>query len=162
ANPHELTRFRTEAEAVAQLHHPNIVQVHGVGSSKGHPFLVMEYLGGGALTDPRDRTPMNPTRAAALSTTPGRPVTDAHTTRIVHRELKPANILFEGRDSGIRKSDPDTIQLSAAVAPSSPSSFPAVKIADFGLAKRLDSAQGFTESGAVLGSPSYMAPEQAA
>jgi len=135
AHGHELHRFRTEAHAVAQLAHPNIVQIHDVGGAEGHPFLVLEFVPGGSLASQLDGTPMAPQRAAGLVLTLARAVAFAHRQGIVHRDLKPANVLI-GSDG-------------------------APKIADFGLAKRLGDDAGQTQTGTILGSPSYMAPEQA-
>jgi tRNA A-37 threonylcarbamoyl transferase component Bud32 len=132
----ERARFRTEAEAVARLDHPGIVQIYEVGEQAGCPYLALEFVGGGSLAQQLDGTPMPPRRAAQLLLDLARAVQHAHEQGIVHRDLKPANVLLT--ETGI------------------------AKIADFGLAKLLDVEQGQTHTGAVLGSPSYMAPEQAA
>jgi hypothetical protein len=136
AGAEERARFRTEAEAVARLHHPGIVQVYEVGEQAGCPYVVLEFVSGGSLAQQLDGTPMPPRRAAQLLVDLARAVQHAHERGIVHRDLKPSNVLLT----------------EAGVA----------KIADFGLAKLLDAEQGLTRTGAVLGSPSYMAPEQAA
>ncbi len=130
----ELDRFRTEAEVVAQLRHPNIVQIYEVGDHRGRPFIALEYVEGGNLKEKLSGTPLPPREAARLLETLARAVQAAHARHIVHRDLKPANVM-----------------LTADGTP---------KITDFGLAKRLDEA-GQTQSGAVVGTPSYMAPEQA-
>src|SRR5262245_25974784 len=135
AGAQERARFRTEAEAVARLQHPGIVQVYEVGEQAGCPFLALEFVSGGSLADQLDGTPMPPRRAAQLLLDLARAVQHAHEQGIVHRDLKPANVLLT----------------EAGVA----------KVADFGLAKLLDAEEGHTHSGVVLGSPSYMAPEQA-
>jgi hypothetical protein len=135
AGAQERARFRTEAEAVARLGHPGIVQIYEVGEQAGCPYLALEFVGGGSLAEQLDGTPMPPRRAAQLVLDLARAVQHAHEQGIVHRDLKPANVLLTG----------------AGVA----------KVADFGLAKLLDVEQGQTHTGAVLGSPSYMAPEQA-
>ncbi len=127
-------RLHTEARAVARLQHPNIVQVFEVGEHNGCPYLALEYCGGGSLADQLDGTPWPPEKAAALVETLARAMHAAHQAQVVHRDLKPANILFT------REGTP--------------------KINDFGLARKLDEA-GHTQSGEVLGTPSYMAPEQA-
>jgi WD40 repeat protein len=132
----ERARFRAEAEAVARLQHPNIVQVHEVGEHNGVPFFSLEYVEGGSLADRLDGTPWPAPRAAALVEALARAVHAAHARGVVHRDLKPANVL-----------------LTADGVP---------KVTDFGLAKRLDADKGQTQSGAVVGTPSYMAPEQAA
>jgi serine/threonine protein kinase len=135
AGEHERQRFRTEAEAVARLHHPNIVQIYEVGEQNGCPYLALELVPGSSLAQQLDGTPLPPRRAAQLVLALARAVQHAHQQGIVHRDLKPANVLL------------------------TPEGTP--KIADFGLAKRLDADLGQTQTGAVLGSPSYMAPEQA-
>jgi serine/threonine protein kinase len=131
----ERARFRTEAEAVARLHHPGIVQIYEVGEQAGCPYLALEFVNGGSLAQQLNGAPAPPRRAAQLLLDLARAVQHAHEQGIVHRDLKPANVLLT----------------EAGVA----------KITDFGLAKLLDVEQGHTHSGAVLGSPSYMAPEQA-
>jgi hypothetical protein len=136
AGAEERARFRTEAEAVARLHDPGIVQIYEVGEQAGCPYLALEFVGGGSLAQRLDGAPVPPRRSAQLVLDLARAVQHAHEQGIVHRDLKPANILLT--EAG------------------------AAKIADFGLAKLLDAEQGHTHTGAVLGSPSYMAPEQAA
>jgi serine/threonine-protein kinase len=157
ASPSELERFRTEAEAVAALQHANIVQVYEVGEHNGRPYFSLEYCAGGTLAQHLRGTPLPPKEAARLVETLARAMHAAHQAGVVHRDLKPANILLfktevqnptadEGADSaaGYRLSD---------LSP---------KVSDFGLAKRLGRDQGRTATGAILGTPSYMAPEQAA
>jgi WD40 repeat protein/tRNA A-37 threonylcarbamoyl transferase component Bud32 len=131
-----VARFRNEAEAVARLQHPNIVQVYEVGEHQGRPFFTLEYVDGGGLDKKLDGTPQPPRQAAQLIQTLARAVEAAHAAGVIHRDLKPANVL-----------------LTAAGEP---------RLTDFGLAKQLGSLHGQTESGAILGTPSYMAPEQAA
>jgi serine/threonine protein kinase len=135
ASAEERARFRTEAEAVARLQHANIVQIYEIGEQAGCPYLALEYVGGGSLAQQLDGKPMPPRRAAQLVLDLARAVQHAHEHGIVRRDLKPANVLLT--ESGV------------------------AKIADFGLAKLLDADQSQTQTGAVLGSPSYMAPEQA-
>ena len=128
-------RFRIEAEAVARLRHPNIVQIYEFGEADGCPFVTLELLEGGSLAD-RLRGTTQPSRAAAgLVATLARAMHTAHQAGIVHRDLKPSNILFD-RDG-------------------------TAKITDFGLAKRLEVEDGDTVTGQIMGTPSYMAPEQA-
>jgi eukaryotic-like serine/threonine-protein kinase len=134
ASPDERARFGREAEVVAKLAHPNIVQVFEVGEHEGRPFLALEYVDGGGLDKKLRGTPQPPGESAQLIETLARAVHHAHLQGVVHRDLKPANVLLTG--SGI------------------------AKIADFGLA-RLGAGSGQTQSGDVLGTPSYMAPEQA-
>jgi WD40 repeat protein len=130
----DLARFRTEAEAIARLHHPSIVQIYEVGERDGLPFFSLEFCGGGSLDRKLNGTPLPPLEAAALVETLARAMQAAHEKGILHRDLKPANILLA--DDGTPK------------------------ITDFGLAKKLDAA-GRTATGAIMGTPSYMAPEQA-
>jgi formylglycine-generating enzyme required for sulfatase activity/tRNA A-37 threonylcarbamoyl transferase component Bud32 len=127
-------RFQTEAEAVAALQHPHVVQVYEVGQHEGLPYFSLEFCAGGSLDDQLDGTPWEVRRAAALIETLAEAMQAAHTRGIVHRDLKPANVLLT--EDGTPK------------------------ITDFGLAKRLG-VQGPTQTEAVLGTPSYMAPEQA-
>jgi serine/threonine protein kinase/tetratricopeptide (TPR) repeat protein len=135
AGPQELERFRREAEALARLDHPNIVQIYQVGEHDGRPFFSLELCAGGTLADALKGTPQPSREAAALLESLARAVHAAHEVGIVHRDLKPANVL-----------------LTRGGTP---------KVSDFGLAKRLDHEGGHTPSGAVVGTPSYMAPEQA-
>src|SRR5262245_46331412 len=135
ARPAEVERFRREAIAVAKLQHPNIVQVYDVGEFEGRPFFAMELLDGGSLAAKLGGAPRPAREAATLLRTLADAVHAAHSSGIVHRDLKPANVL-----------------LTADGKP---------KIADFGLARAIDSEPGLTLTGARLGTPSYMAPEQA-
>jgi WD40 repeat protein len=135
ANPIDLVRFLAEAEAAAQLQHPHIVQVHAIGKHAGLPFLSLEFVDGGTLANKLNGEPQQPRAAAGMIETLARAVHHAHEHGIIHRDLKPANVL-----------------LTADGAP---------KIADFGLAKRGALGTGMTQTGAILGTPSYMAPEQA-
>jgi tRNA A-37 threonylcarbamoyl transferase component Bud32 len=130
----ELARFQTEAEAIARLRHPNIVQVYEVGEHEGKPYFSLEFCGGGSLKDKLNGTPLPAREAGALIETLARAMQAAHEHQIIHRDLKPANVLL------LEDGTP--------------------KITDFGLAKKLDEA-GQTHSGAIMGTPSYMAPEQA-
>ncbi len=127
-------RFLVEAQAVARLQHPNIVQIYEIGEHDGLPYFSLEYCGGGCLADWLDGTPWPAPRAAQLVETLARAMHTAHQAQVVHRDLKPANVLLT------EEGEP--------------------KITDFGLAKKLDE-QVRTQTGAILGTPSYMAPEQA-
>jgi serine/threonine-protein kinase len=135
ATPQERARFQREAEAVAGLQHANLVQVHDVGEHEGRPYFTMEYVEGGNLSQQLLGTPQPAQQAAELLATLAEAVQVAHQGGIVHRDLKPANIL-----------------LSADGTP---------KIVDFGLARHLEAGQALTMTGARVGTPSYMAPEQA-
>jgi eukaryotic-like serine/threonine-protein kinase len=155
-----LARFRAEAEAVAKLVHPNIVQIFETGEHEGRPFFSLEYVEGGSLDQRIGQSPTSPRGAAQLVETLARTMEVAHQRGIVHRDLKPANILLanvDGHSSMIRHRDADRSSLpeghwSRTTVP---------KIADFGLAKRTDEESSQTQSGSILGTPSYMAPEQA-
>jgi WD40 repeat protein len=133
ASAEQLARFRNEAEALARLQHSNIVQVYDVGR-EGLPYFAMEYVPGGNLDEKLAGTPLPGNKAAALLEPLARAMSAAHECNVIHRDLKPANVL-----------------LTADGTP---------KIVDFGLAKLLVEAGATTATG-VLGTPSYMAPEQA-
>jgi serine/threonine-protein kinase len=131
----QLARFRTEAEAIARLQHPNIVQIFDTGEHQGQPFLALELIEGGTLAQQVNAPPLPARRSAELVRTLAGAVAYAHGRGVLHRDLKPANIL-----------------LTADGVP---------KIADFGLAKCLDDDPGHTLDGQLVGTPCYMAPEQA-
>jgi serine/threonine-protein kinase len=135
----ERIRFLHEAEAVAALDHPNVVRVHELGQHDGLPYIVLEYLSGGTLAA-YARGPLPAREAAGLVEQIARGVAHAHAHQVIHRDLKPENVLL---------------------APGEPGRAPTPKVADFGLAKRLDVGTGVTATGAVMGTPGYMAPEQA-
>jgi serine/threonine-protein kinase len=135
ARPAERERFLREAEAVAALRHPNIVPVYDAGEVDGRPYFTMELVEGGNLAQQIHRVPQPAGQAAALVATLAEAMHAAHQSGIVHRDLKPANILV--------------------AADGTP------KVTDFGLARRLEGNAGLTLSGLPMGTPSYMAPEQA-
>jgi serine/threonine protein kinase/WD40 repeat protein len=155
ADPKRRARFRTEAEATARLQHPNIAQLYEIGEQDGNPYLVIEYIEGGSLGDRLRGKPQPPRQAAELIASLARAMHYAHELGVVHRDLKPDNILLQplGDD---RKAEPKNsstpILTTASYTP---------KITDFGLAKLLETESGLSLSGAVVGTPSYMAPEQA-
>jgi WD40 repeat protein len=133
-SPSSLARFRTEAEAIARLQHPNIVQVFEIGSHDARPFFSLEFMEGGSLDKKLNGTPQAPLPSARVVEVLARAVQAAHECGIIHRDLKPQNVLV-GKDG-------------------------LLKITDFGLARKLDEAAK-TASGDVLGTAFYMAPEQA-
>jgi serine/threonine-protein kinase len=135
ASPDKLARFHTEAVSVARVQHPNIVQIYEVGEHDGLPYFSLEYIDGSPLDKKIDRKPQKPREAAELVEPLARAMHFAHERNIVHRDLKPANVLVT-RDG-------------------------VPKLTDFGLAKAVESDDSHTRSGTILGSPSYMAPEQA-
>ncbi len=135
AGTKERERFQREAESVAALRHPNVVQIHDIGESQGKAYFTMEYVEGGSLAERLTGKPIPARDAASLVAALASAVHAAHTKGIVHRDLKPGNVL-----------------LTADGVP---------KISDFGLARRLDDEAGLTRTGIALGTPSYMAPEQA-
>ncbi len=153
----DLERFRQEAEAVARLRHPNIVQIYDIGDSEGRPYFVLEYVEQGSLAQRLhgDPQPLEPT--VRLIETLARAIHFAHQHRLVHRDLKPANILLSTKDEG--RSAKEEGQPSFSYFVLGASYLP--KITDFGLAKRLDEESAGSHTGEVLGTPSYMAPEQA-
>jgi hypothetical protein len=134
ARPADLVRFRQEAEMIARVQHPNIVQIHEVGEYPGGSYLALEYVDGPALDRHVNATPQPPRQAAQLVEALARAVHYAHARGVIHRDLKPANVL-----------------LTAAGTP---------KITDFGLARHIELESGLTTAGAIMGTPSYMAPEQ--
>ena len=136
ATPSDLSRFRSEAEAAAQLDHPGIVSIFEVGECDGHPFYSMQLVEGTTLAKQLRQGPLPAREAAALLAKVADAVQAAHARGVLHRDLKPSNILI---DSG---GEPH--------------------VSDFGLAKRLEAEESVTHTGAILGTPCYMSPEQAA
>jgi serine/threonine protein kinase len=135
AGPEHRIRFRREAEAVARLQHANIIQIHEIGEHAGLPFFSMEYAEGGSLAQKLAVRPLPAAEAAELVRTLAEAVDHAHQRNVIHRDLKPANVLLAGDGRPL--------------------------ITDFGLAKLLDGDTSLSVSGAILGTASYMAPEQA-
>jgi serine/threonine protein kinase len=136
ADPRRQALFRREAEAVARLNHPHVVRIYDFGEHQGRPYYTMEYVAGGSLQKRLKAGPLPPREAAALVETLARALHAVHQKGIVHRDLKPGNVLLAGGTHP--------------------------KIADFGLAKFLDAEKSLTPSEAIVGTVSYMAPEQAA
>src|SRR3954471_12430635 len=131
----ERRRFAREAELVAGLRHPNVVQVYDVGDLDGRPYFTMEFVDGGSLAERVAGTPLPAREAASIVATLADAVAAAHRAGVVHRDLKPSNVL-----------------LTADGTP---------KVGDFGLARHLEVESSLTQTGVAVGTPSYMAPEQA-
>ncbi|HLM44111.1 MAG TPA: serine/threonine-protein kinase, partial [Myxococcaceae bacterium] len=136
ASSAELQRFRVEAEAAARLEHPHIVPIHEVGEHEGRPYFTMKLLTGGTLAEHLARFRGQPRRVAQLVATLARAVHYGHQRGVLHRDLKPTNVLLDEEDRP--------------------------HITDFGVALLLEQDAGLTQSGVVVGTPAYMAPEQAA
>ena len=128
-------RFRIEAESVARLKHDNIVQIYEIGEHEDRPYFSLEFCVGGDLAEQLEKGPLLPRLAARLVEALARAMEAAHRKHVVHRDLKPANVLID------EKGRP--------------------KVSDFGLAKHTDEKSGLTQTNAIMGTPSYMAPEQA-
>ena len=138
ATPQDRLRFQIETEAVARLQHPHIVQLYEVGEVRGQPYFSLEFCDGGRLGDQLKKQRPSPREAAGLIETLARAMHYAHLRGVVHRDLKPGNVLLTGAER-------------------------VAKITDFGLAKRIDAAaREVSQSGAIMGTAAYMAPEQAA
>ena len=135
ASADDVRRFQIEAEAAAQLDHPNIVSIYEVGQNDGRQYFSMKLVEAGDLTEHISRFTEDPSAAARFTATVARAIHHAHQRGILHRDLKPQNILIDAQGQP--------------------------QITDFGLAKRLDHSSGLTRSGTVLGTACYMAPEQA-
>jgi serine/threonine protein kinase len=149
-------RFQKEAEAVARLQHPNIVQIYEVGQQNGLPYFSLEFVNAGSLCQFLGGNPQSPEVSARFMLEIARAMHYAHKRGIVHRDLKPANILLHLDEGSILKNglsaDPAVFrELSSYVA----------KISDFGLAKHVGGEEHLHKHGAIIGTPSYMAPEQA-
>jgi serine/threonine-protein kinase len=141
-HPAERARFRAEAEAVARLQHPNIVQIYEIGEVDGRPFIALEYVAGGTLAKQLAEQLLPPRDAARLVATLAEAMHLAHSRNLVHRDLKPGNVLLVGEaDTEVGQCQP--------------------KVTDFGLVRQLDADSGQTFDGVVMGTPCYMAPEQA-
>ena len=131
----EDARFVAEAESIARVRHPNVVEVYQAGKHEGTPFLAMEFVDGGSLAEKLKTGPLPPATAARLLEAVARGVGASHKAGILHRDLKPGNVLLTGDGTP--------------------------KVADFGLAKRISVDSSITKTGQILGTPCYMPPEQA-
>ncbi|MBX9625058.1 MAG: serine/threonine protein kinase, partial [Gemmataceae bacterium] len=164
AGPEERARFRREAEAAARLRHPHIVTVYDVGEQDGCPYLALEYVPGGTLARRLAGAPLAAGEAAGLVETLARAVDHSHRAGVVHRDLKPANILLGNAGCGLRNAESEDKGPPGSGLQSEPriphSAFEP-KVTDFGLAWVSGDGTGLTATGAVMGTPSYMAPEQA-
>ncbi|MBX3400673.1 MAG: protein kinase [Gemmataceae bacterium] len=136
ASASAVVRFLTEARAIAQLNHPNIVQVYEINENEDLPYFSLEFCPGGSLDKALKKEPQDPRRAAELTETLARGLAVAHKAGVLHRDIKPANVLLDANGTP--------------------------KITDFGLARLVGDDSGLTANTSVLGSPSYMPPEQAA
>src|SRR5258708_793465 len=134
ASPAELARFMREAEAIAALQHPNIVQIYDIGEVDGRPYFTMEFVGGGSLAQKLGGVPQPAQYSASVTENLARAIHVAHVAGIIHRDVKPSNVLL------------------------APDGTP--KISDFGLARYLEGQADVTLGSAKVGTPSYMAPEQ--
>lgn len=165
ANRDDLLRFRTEAEAVARLIHPNIVQIYEIGEHQGQPYFSLEYVAGGSLDQHLEGKPLAATTAAQLVRRLAMAIQHAHERGVLHRDLKPANVLLapvsqgwvpdSGESASGLEGGKSTSLRTGLRLPYEP------KVTDFGLAKKLDAISGNTLAGEIVGTPSYMAPEQA-
>jgi tetratricopeptide (TPR) repeat protein len=152
AGPQQLARFHLEAEALASLQHPHIVQVYETGEHDHSPYLALEFVDGPSLDQKLDDRPLAALPAAQLVQMLARAMHCAHQRGVVHRDLKPANVLLAPMASGEEGTGVDGLGVP--------------KVTDFGLAKQMHGAPGATpgyptQTGEVMGTPSYMAPEQA-
>ncbi len=152
----DLQRFRLEAEAAAKLNHPNIVPVYETGEHEGEQYFSMEYVEGKSLSARVAEGPLAPDEASRIVCTLAEAMGFAHSKGVIHRDLKPGNILLDHTPAS-RGSEQTPQQLrtgaAAAVIP---------RITDFGLAKKIEDGRGLTMTGQALGTPEYMPPEQAA
>jgi len=164
ARPDDLQRFRAEAEAAANLNHPNIVRVYETGEHEGEQYFSMEYIEGESLASRVASGPLPPEEAASIVATIAGAIAYAHSQGVIHRDIKPGNVLLDsasyplaaGSTVGADESSPHEDAARAAPRHAAP------RVTDFGLAKKIDDGRGLTMTGQALGTPAYMPPEQAA
>jgi WD40 repeat protein/serine/threonine protein kinase len=158
----ERQRFRLEAETIAKLKHRGIVQIYEVGENDGRPYFALELMEGGDLYDFTERKPQPPRVAAVLCERLAQTIHYAHQQGIVHRDLKPGNVLLDSpTEIASENTQQSTQSLANAPKPDSVERLvPMPKVTDFGIAKQLDSVSQLTQTGTLLGTPAYMAPEQ--
>src|SRR5262249_26280311 len=160
-----LARFRNETEALARLHHPNIVPIYDVGECGGRPYFTMEYVAGPSLAALLNGRPQDSGASAGLVEVLPRAIHAVHQSGLIHRDLKPGNILLANDESMTKAQAPMPGGKTAAGSHSSfairPSSFGIPKVTDFGLARDQAAGSRLTRSGVAMGTPCYMAPEQA-
>lgn len=173
ASSQELARFRTEAEAIARVKHQNVVQVYDVGEVAGEPFIAMEYCAGGTLADRLHVSPLTPLDAARVVLSIANGIVAVHQMQIIHRDLKPANVFLQstehatihGDSTANHAVDQTDFSIVASLNTADQASVNRLtatpKVSDFGLAKLVDSDDHHTRTGMLLGTPAYMAPEQA-
>jgi serine/threonine protein kinase len=156
ADPEDLLRFRREAQAAARLNHPNIVQIHDSGEQDGHPYIAFELIDGESLAQRLQSGPLPWRDAVSLTATLADAMEHAHQKGVLHRDLKPANVLLDRRPQKERHSAPTEKQTKTNLTLSE--FIP--KISDFGMAKLVGDEYRHTLTGALIGTPEYMAPEQ--
>jgi WD40 repeat protein/serine/threonine protein kinase len=167
ASAQQLHRFQLEAELAARVQHANIVQVYEIGSHDGQPFLAMEWVEGGSLAKQVDGRPWPAAEAARLIESLAHAIHAAHSQGVIHRDLKPANVLLQALATDEHRSTQMKNEAKAisgpaiGVHPCSSVAHCLAKITDFGLARPLQGDAGLTKTGVIVGTPGYMAPEQA-
>ncbi len=151
AKPSELVRFQRESEALARMNHPHVVRVFDIGEQDGVPFLAMEWIDGNSLAEYLHLVPVSSRQAAEIVAALACGISHAHGHRVLHRDLKPQNVLVANHDAGDSSGTTSADQIAVRL-----------KIIDFGLARFCDEDGFHTRTGETLGTPAYMAPEQIA
>jgi eukaryotic-like serine/threonine-protein kinase len=150
--PEQLARFKSEAELLARIHQPNIIPIYDIGEHNGRPYFTMEFVDGPNLSQFLAGRSQDPVASARLVEVLARAIHAVHEVGIIHRDLKPANVLLQLANKAGAKTKPSPIASLSTATP---------KITDFGLAKDWNVRRDLTQTGLALGTPSYMAPEQA-